>query len=159
MSGRHWSKVQPKSLRHAMELCLDHARAKHNRSVDSVAEMMGEVNKWTFYKWMETGGLPTRFIKPFEMACGINFVTRWLVISDGKLVLEIPTGRVVGVNDIQTLQASAHEAIGALIRFYNEQADAQDTLAAVQTALERMAWHKINVEKFQQPEIPFDEEY
>lgn len=158
MTGRRWSKVQPKSLRNAMELCLDHARIKHNRSVDSVADMMGEVNKWTFYKWLETGGLPARMIKPFELACGIDFVSRWLVASSGKLVLEIPSGRKGGPEDIQALQASAHDAIGALLRFYGGQADADATLAAVQTALEQMAWHKINVEKFQQPEIPFDED-
>lgn len=157
MTGRQWNKVQPKSARDAMQLCLEHARVKHNRSVDTVAEMMGEVNKWTFYKWLETGSLPLRLIKSYEHACGIDFVSRWLVISSGKLVIEIPAGRAVDVNDIQVLQASAHEAIGHLIRFYSGDEGYTATLATVQAALEQLVWHKINVEKFQQPEIPFEE--
>lgn len=158
MSGRHWHKVQPKSLRDATDLCLAYAKAKHNRSVDTVAEMMGEVNKWTFYKWIETGSLPARLIKPFQHACGIDFVSRWFVISDGKMVIDIPVGRKAVPHDIQVLQASAHDAIGRLITFYADHSEYIETLAALQTALEGLAWHKINVEKYQQPEIPFDED-
>jgi len=73
-------------------------------------------------------------------------------------VIAIPKGRNGAPEDIQALQAITHEAIGALIKFYADQADADATLAAVQTALERMAWHKGNVEKYRQPELPFDEE-
>jgi len=48
--------------------------------------------------------------------------------------------------------------IGELIKFYAEQNNLDGTLAAIQTTLERIAWHKGNVEKYQQPELPFDEE-
>lgn len=141
-----------------MDLCLEFARERHNRSVDSVAELMGEVNKWTLYKWMEAGSLPARLIKPFEHACGIDFVSRWLAMSGNKLVIEIPKGRKGTMEDMQALQSTTHDAIGALMKFYDDKADAEATLAAVQTALERMAWHKGNVEKYRQPELPFDED-
>jgi hypothetical protein len=158
MAKRNWKQVQPRDLRDAMDMCLEYAREKHNRSVDSVAELMGEVNKWTLYKWMQNADLPLRKIKPFEHACGIDFVSRWLVVSEGKLVINIPKGRKGEADDIQALQAATHDAIGALMKFYAEQTDAQATLFAIQIALERMAWHRGNVEKFQQPELPFDEE-
>lgn len=158
MSRRNWSKAQPKSLRNAMELCLDYAKLKHNRSIETVAELMGEVNKWTLYKWIEAGSLPLRLLHPFEHACGIDFVSRWLVISRGKLIIDIPIGRKGGPEDIQALQASAHDAIGAVITFYSDRADAATTLAAVQTAMEGFAWHRLNVEKYHQPELPFDED-
>ncbi len=158
MSKRNWKTVQARDLRDAMDLCLDYAKENHNRSVDSVADLMGLPSKWTLYKWVQEASLPSRLIKPFEMACGIDFVSRWLVVSGGKLVITIPKGRKGAAEDIQALQAITHEAIGALIKFYADQADADATLAALQTALERMAWHKGNVEKYRQPELPFDEE-
>jgi hypothetical protein len=158
MTRRNWKRTQPRDLRDATELCLEFARERHNRSVDSVAELMGEVNKWTLYKWMEAGSLPARLIKPFEHACGIDFVSRWLAMSGNKLVIEIPKGRKGTMEDMQALQSATHDAIGALMKFYEDKANAEETLAAVQTALERMAWHKGNVEKYRQPELPFDEE-
>lgn len=155
---RHWKTVQPRDLRNAHELCLEYARDKHNRSVDNVADLMGLTNKWTLYKWMEAGNLPVRMVKPFEHACGIAFVSKWLAMSDNKLVIDIPRGARVSSTDIQTLQAITHDAIGALIKFYNEQCDAESTMAAVQTSLEKMAWHRSNVEKFRQPELPFNDD-
>ena len=50
---RNWKKVQPRDLRDAMDLCTEYARDKHNRSVDQIAELMGEVNKWT--RFIPTG--------------------------------------------------------------------------------------------------------
>lgn len=156
MSRRHWKKVQPRDLRDAMELCTEYARDKHHRSVEQIADLMGEVNKWTLYKWIESGSLPVRKVKPFEHACGIDFVSRWLAMGDNKMVIAIPTGRKVEANDVLALQESTNEAIGALLKFYKAEADEAQTLASLQTALERLAWHKGNVEKYRQPELPFE---
>ncbi len=158
MAKRNWKSVQARDLRDAMDLCLEYAREKHNRSVDTVADLMALTSKWTLYKWVQEASLPARFIKGFEHACGIDFVSRYLVASDNKLVIEIPRGRNVSPHDIQVLQATAHEAIGEFIKFYKDQQNLEETLAAAQTVLERFAWHKGNVEKFQQPELPFNEE-
>lgn len=158
MIKRNWKRVQPYSLRDAMDKCLEYAREHHNRSIDNVADLMGLSSKWTLYKWVQEASLPSRLIKNFEHACGIDFVSRWLAVSGGKLVIDIPHGKLASPEDIHALQEATHDAIGALIRFYHDQADVETTLEAVQTALERLAWHKINVSKAQQPELPFDEE-
>jgi len=158
MSRRNWKTVQPLDLRNAMELCLEYAKAKHNRSVDTIADLMSLASKWTLYKWIQEASMPAKSIKGFEHACGIDYVSRWLVVSSGKLVIEIPKGRKGKADDIQELQLATNEAVGALLKFYTDQSDAEATLAAIQTALERMAWHKGNVEKYRQPELPFDED-
>ena len=158
MSGRNWKRVQPGDLRGAMDLCLEYARAKHNRSVDSVAELMGLASKWTLYKWVQEASLPSRLIKPFEHACGIDYVSRWLVVSGGKLVIEIPKGRNGTPEDVQVLQAATHEANGAVMQFYEGKISAEKALAAIQAALENMAWHKGNIENYRQPMLPFDED-
>jgi hypothetical protein len=158
MAKRNWKRAQPRDLRHAMDLCLDYARERYNRSVDNIADLMGEVNRYTLYKWIEAGSMPVRKVKAFEHACGIDFLSRWLAMSGNKLVIEIPIGKIADPDDIQALQEITHAAIGSLLKFYKEQADSDETLAAVQTALERLAWHRANVEKCRQPELPFDEE-
>lgn len=154
---RNWKRVQANHLNQSMELCLEHARDKHNRSVEGVAALMG-VNHWTLYKWLESGGMPARLIKSFEHVCGIDFVSRWLAMHDNKLVIDIPKGRNGNADDIMALQESSTDAVSALLRFYNNKADIDETLVAVQNALERLAWHKVNVQKYHQPEIPFDED-
>lgn len=158
MSRRNWKNTQPHDLRDAMDLCVDYAREKHNRSVDSIADLMGVPSKHTLYKWIADANMPAIRIKSFEHACGIDFVSRWFVISSGKLVIDVPKGRKGTPEDIQVLQAAAHAAIGELMKFYEQKTDVPAVLVAIQNVLENFAWHKGNVEKFQQPEIPFDEE-
>ena len=78
MTRRNWKRIQPTSLRNALELCKDHAKERHNLSVERVAERMGLTDLWTVYKWIQTGRIPANMIRPYEVACGIDYVTRWL---------------------------------------------------------------------------------
>ncbi|MDO5940617.1 hypothetical protein [Burkholderia cepacia] len=76
MSRRNWKRVRPMSLRHALELCKDYAKERHNLSVERIAERMGLADHWTLYKWFQSGRMPLNLVRPFESACGIDFVTR-----------------------------------------------------------------------------------
>lgn len=157
MKQQNWKAVRPLDLRDAMEWCTKYAKAKHNRSVDTIADLMG-VNKWTLYKWMAEADMPARLIKTFEHACGVNYVSRWLVESNGQMVLDVPTGKKCGTADIQHLQQDYHMAVGLLMKFYEELGEVDETLGALQNALEQTAWHQGNVKKYRQPELPFDED-
>lgn len=153
MSRRNWKRIQPTSLRNALELCKDHARERHNLSVERIAEEMGLTDHWTLYKWFQNGRIPVNLVRPFEKACGINFVTRWQAASAGHLLIEIPTGRKATAADIQILQEVLNAAVGQLLQFHAGKAEAQDTLASIQQAMESLAWHRGNVEKHLQPEL------
>lgn len=96
MKRKNWAAIRPRNLTHAMELCMEHALAKYNRSTEGVCALAGVNSINTFYKYLATGGLPARLIKPFENACGIDYVSRWLVESSGKMVLDIPRGKKCG---------------------------------------------------------------
>ena len=157
MSRRNWNRLQPGSLRDALELCKDYAKEKHNLSVERIAQLSGLTDHWTLYKWIQTGKIPANMIAPFEAACGINYVTRWMAISNGKLLIEIPVGRKADAMEMNQLQLCAHEAIGLLLKFYGGEANADETLGAIQQVMRGLAWHKGNVEKHQQPELLFEE--
>ena len=79
---------------------MEFAREKHNRSVDRIADLMGLANKWVLYKWLESGRMPAILIRPFEAACGIDLVTRYIGHSANKMLIEIPTGRKVTSTDL-----------------------------------------------------------
>lgn len=155
MSKRHWKRVQPSSLSHAMELCIAHAREVHNRSVDQIADLMGLANKWSIYKWVENGNLPARLIRPFEHACGCDFVTRYMAHSAHKLLINIPTGRAPKSTDLSRTYESFSAAMSLLTSFYDGKSDAQETLGALTTMMEDVAWHHGNVDKHLQPELEF----
>lgn len=139
-----------------MELCLEFARAKHNRSIDHIAELMGQANKWTLYKWLENGRLPSVLIRPFEAACGADYVTRYIGHSAHKLLIDIPTGKRASGKDVNTLQASFAEAVALLLNFYDNQKDSEVTLCALYQVMEQLAVHQGQVAKFQQPELDFE---
>lgn len=153
MRGRNWKKVQPTSLRHAMELCKDHAREKRNYSVERIAEVMGQEDHWTLYKWFQSGRMPAVLIPAFEEACGIDFVSRWLATRSGRLVIDIPTGRKQSGADVNELQAVLHHAVGSLMEFYRDKYDVEATLADITRALQSLAWHRGNVAQHNQPQL------
>lgn len=157
MSRRNWKRIQPTSLRHALELCKDFAKERHNLSVERIAESMGLTDHWTVYKWIQSGRIPANMIRPYETACGIDYVTRWLAASSGRLLIDIPTGRKADAADMQALQELLNTAVGQLLQFYGGKAEAGDTLAAIQQAMEGLAWHRGNVQKHAQPELDFEE--
>lgn len=153
MAPRSWKKIQPNSLRHAMELCLEHARVKRNLSVDRIADNMGLASKWTLYKWLENGRMPAILIRPFEHACGIEFMTQYLATSGHKLVIAIPAGRKANSTDVNELQGTFSEAMAHLIRFYQGKSEAEETLGSLTQIMSDIAWHRENVSKTLTPEL------
>lgn len=152
--ARNWKRIQPNSLRDALRLCKDHALAKHNYSVERIADLMG-ITADLLYKWLANGRMPASSIPAYEHICGINFVTRWLAASAGQLVIAAPTGRNASAEDMHALQEVLNAAAGKLLQFYNGKAEADAVLAAIQHGMEGLAWHKGNVEKHLQPEFEF----
>jgi len=155
MNHRAWKRLQPTSLRHAMELCKEHAREQHNLYVERIAERMGITDHWTLYKWFQSGRMPVSLVRPFEETCGIDFITRWMAVSTGRLLIDIPLGRNATAEDIQALQTSLNDAVGHLLHFYAGKSEAVDTFAAIRHAMEGLVWHHGNVEKHLQPELEF----
>ncbi|MCU8103485.1 hypothetical protein L5M38_02815 [Shewanella sp. SM101] len=153
MARRNWKKVTANSLRHSMELCLEHGRERKNLSMDRVADLMGLPNKWQLYKWLENGRMPAQLIRPFEYACGIDLMTSYLAVSAGKLVIDIPAGRNATATEINELQGGFSDSMGLLIRFYAGETNANETIGALTNIMGGLAWHRENVSKSQSPEL------
>ena len=155
MPSRNW-KHPPQSLQQALEACLNHARSKHRLSIERIAADMGLANHWNLYKWVESGRLPAVLIRPLELACRCNYVTRFLAHASHHLVIDIPTGKLPALNDLQTLQIASNEAMGALINFASGKIDAAVVIDTVTEALEHFAYQRENVRHAQQPELELD---
>ena len=157
MKRKYWKDHQTlTSMSRSIELCLEHARFKYNRSIDQVADRMGLANKWTLYKWMESGRLPAILIRPFEVACGVDYVSRYIGHSAHKLLVDIPTGRKATSRDINTLQTSFSDAVSLLLKFYDNQQEVEETLSALYLVMEQLALHQGEVTKFKQPELDLE---
>lgn len=153
----HWKRQQPNSLRHAMELCKAHALTVHHRSVERIADLMGLADHWALYKWMQNGRMPACLIRPYEHACGIDYITRYQAGSAGLLLVEVPAGRTVSQTELVELNSCFASALQLLTDFYSApvKADAEATLAALTTHLQQVAWHQHNVAHFTTPELEF----
>ncbi|TWC74425.1 hypothetical protein FBY10_101115 [Pseudomonas sp. SJZ103] len=156
MNRRRWKNVRPTSLRHALELCKDFAIDAHNKSVQRIADEMGLPDHWALYKWLQTGRMPANLIRPYERVCNCDFVTRWIAASAGRLTIEMPTGRNCTAQDTQVLQELLTTAAGKLLAFYAKNSEADETLAAIQAAMEGLAWHRGNVSQSQHPQLELE---
>lgn len=155
---KNWSKEQPISLRHGSELCIGHARDRLNRSVDQIADLMGEASHFTVYKWLESGRIPAVKIRAFENACGANFVTQYLAHSAGYLLVKVPTGRKAEHRELNELSLFTHEVLALLLKFYDSNEGAEETAGAVTRLMEDLAFQRGNIEKHQQPELMLGDE-
>lgn len=144
---------RPACMQDAVEACVLHAQRTKRMSVDMIADLVGE-SRWTVYKWIQTGNVPSRKIPGFEHACGAHYVTHYLAAAARKVVIDIPTGRLAGASDVHAVQDACTAAIGALIAFGQRKADAQQTLDAITVAIERLAFERENVSRNDQPELP-----
>lgn len=152
MRRRTWNRWQPSSLQEAVEGCLGFALDRHRRSVDQVADLVGE-SKWTVYKWVQTGGIPAKKIAGFQLACGADYVTRYLAASVGCLLIHIPTGRRAAPSDVASLQAACTSAVSALIEFGDGKRSADATHDALTAAMTALAQERAHVERHNQPEL------
>ena len=153
MTRRNWKALQPSSLRHAFELCKDHARERLNKSVEGIAEDMGLADHWVLYKYLQKGSMPANLIRPYELACGIDFVTRYLAASNGRLLVRIATGRKLAHADIVELHEHFAMALKLLTEYYAKPGDPSAALAALTTHMEHVAWHRQNVAQHINPQL------
>lgn len=151
----HWKRKQPTSLRHALELCKDHARERHNLSVERIAERLAMPDHYALYKWMQSGRMPAAVIPAFEHVTGANFVTRYLASSANQLLIPMPTGHQAKADDMQQLQGLLHAAAGAILGFYAGKTDLEQTLADIRNGMEALGWHHANIRLHHTPELAF----
>jgi hypothetical protein len=156
MTKRNWRTVNPRTLREAIELCKDYALEKHRRSVERIAELAGEESQWTVYGWLRDGSIPGKKIHAYQHACGCDFITRWLAHSSGMLLIPMPHGRHVEVDDVHRLQSTLNDAVSALLGFASGQLDDDQVGAQLTAAMEALAWHRENAQRSYQPELELD---
>lgn len=152
---KNWKTVHPISLTHALRLCKDHAIERKRLSVERIADLMG-VTHDSLYKWLSTGRMPAVLIPAYEHACGIQFVTRWLAVSNGKLMIDMPTGRPANDDDIQRLHLNFSQAVSQLINFYNGTETQENTLSSLQVILEDLVGHRENVHQYNNPQLALE---
>ena len=158
MTRRNSLRGNPISVRHAMELCVNHAKTKRNLNVDRIVDLMGETSTSTVYKWLESGRMPVVKLRAFEHVCGADYVTRYLAHSNNKLLVDIPTGRGAEHRELHELSMTAHQVIGMLMGFYDGQQSTDETVGALTSLIEDLAHQRGNVAKHQQPELQLGSE-
>lgn len=156
MTRRNWKRVRPVSMIEALRLCKEYAAERHNLSIERIADRMGATHD-SLYKWLATGRLPAILIPAYEHACGCHFVSEWLAISAGKLVIPMPAGRTGSTADMVELNTGFASALQLLTNFYADpaKADTSATLAALTSHLQQVAYHQANVQQHATPELDF----
>ena len=157
--ARHWKRIRPNSITHAMELCIEYKRAHARQfSMERLADALGQNTTSVVYKWMSTGRLPSVLIRAFENYCGIDYISQYLALSGHKLLIDIPSGRKASNKELNEFALASNETTGLLMKFYVGESTADETLAAMTSLMSSLAWHQKNIEKNDQPEFNFESE-
>ncbi|MDP2607981.1 MULTISPECIES: hypothetical protein [unclassified Oceanobacter] len=153
MAKRNWKREQPRSLKHAMELCVDHAKSVKNLSVERIADLIGITSQYTLYKWLDEARMPALMIRPFEHACGVSFVTQYLAASDYQLLVPMPKAKAAKDTDLMALQQSFSQAVTVLAAFYMGNESGESASAELARHMAEVASHRVRVERMGSPEL------
>lgn len=154
--SKRFSVAPATSLRIAFEHDKRTALIEHRRGIERIAELMNNVKPATLYDWIDEIRMPVHALPAWEHATGGSSVMRYLVSQGNRLVIDIPRGRALVAGDVQDLQRSTHEAIGALLGFSEGRTSADEAMAALLHAMGAMAWHRENVRRSSQPELDLE---
>lgn len=153
-----WKRAQPRSLQQAMRMCIEHARVAKRRKMPELAELIGK-SEASLYKWTAEATLPSNLIRPFEHACGCDYITRYLGSSDGRMVIDIPRGRKCDAGEVAELNGLFARCVSALSAFFDGKESIENTSDAIDDSMRALAWHQQNVSKHLEPELAlFDKE-
>lgn len=147
----------PTSFIDALRMCKDHARRKHNLSVERIADEMG-LTASRLYQHLENGDMPFNRVRSFQRACRCNYVTRYMAYGDNCMLIPIPSGKGINDESMIDLNKTFSNALHLLSEFYASSKDPEAALAALTNHMETAAWHRGNIEKHTQPELSFDGE-
>ncbi|WP_028294260.1 hypothetical protein [Oceanobacter kriegii] len=153
MAKRNWKRQQPRSLKHGMELCVEHAKQVKSLSVERIADLMGLPNHYTLYKWLEEARMPALMIRPFEHACGQSFVTQYLAASSHQLLVPMPNSKPAKSEDLMALHGSFSAAVAVLAAFYQGDEEGEAAMAELTRLMGDVASHHTRVERMCAPEL------
>lgn len=156
MRKRNWKKERATSLVHSFELAGDYALEVLRRPPKQMAELM-DTSLPTYYRWISEGAMPASKIRQFEHLCGCHFVSDYLALAAGRMVVEMPVGKRATESDIAALQSGTAQAIHLVIEFYAGRAALDETTSAMDDALRGLSFHRANVTKLAEPELDFGE--
>jgi len=148
---------KPISLADAVDLDEEHALNARRRPRKAMEELM-DTSRSEYGRWINDLELPLGKLLQWSEFCGSTHVIEYLALASGKLVIDIPTGRKVAAADIHQLQSVLNDAVGQIIKFASGQEDAATALSAIHAGMAGLAWHKVNIEKHQQPELELGEQ-
>ena len=137
-------------------MCKDYAKAKHNLSVERIADEMG-LTAVRLYQHLENGDMPFNRVRSYQRACHCNFVTLYMAHGDDCMLIKIPTGKKVTDEQMLNINATFHKALTHLTDFYKQAENPELALAALTEHMATTAWHRMNVEKTLQPEFDFED--
>jgi len=151
----NWKKAKARNLEEAFRFCKDYAEFNKNLNIERLAELMG-VGDETLRKWVRYAQMPTNKIPSFEHACGCNYVTEYLALRTGKMIIDIPTGRKLKSTDVLQTQRMFNKAMELLIDFAAGEASVEETSAALNASICDLAYHNENIKKQHSPELDFE---
>lgn len=156
MASLYKNKI-PSNFSEALRMCKDHAKAKHQLSVERIADEMG-LSAVRLYQMLETGDMPIKKVKSFQRVCRCNYVTMYLAHGDDCMLVKMPKGKHMSDEQMLAFNATYSKALTELTEFYTNGQNPDGVIASLTQHMAATAWHRANVEKSAQPELDFESE-
>lgn len=152
MSRKNWNQLIARSLTESLQLCKESAIANKQMSVPRIADRLG-CSPDMLYKHLGAASMPAYMLIPFMEACHRIYPLQYMAHSLNYLLVPMPRGRKAEHKALVQLNMFCTEVMGKLLALESGECTQQDVVDHLTLLMENLAYHRLEVQKLDQPEL------
>lgn len=152
MKRRNWNQLIPRSLTESLQLSKEFACATKQMSVPRIADRLG-CSPDMLYKHLGAASMPAYMLIPFMEACHRIYPLQYMAHSLNYLLVPMPRGRKAEHKTLIALSQFCNAVMGQMLALESGECRAQDVTDQLTLLMENLAYHRMEAQKHDQPEL------
>jgi len=152
MSRKNWNQLVPRSLTESLQLCKEFAMANKQMSVPRIADRIG-TSPDMLYKHLGGATMPAYMLIPYMEACNRAYPLHYMAHSLNYLLVPMPRGRKAAHKTLIQLSQFCNAVMGQLLALESGECQPQDVTDQLTLLMENLAYHRLEAQKYDQPEL------
>ncbi|MFN4056389.1 MAG: hypothetical protein ACK4GU_16135 [Alishewanella aestuarii] len=152
MSRKNWNQLVARSLTESLQLCKEFAIANKQMSVPRIADRIG-TSPDMLYKHLGAASMPAYMMIPYMESTHRIYPLQYMAHSLNHLLVPMPRGRKAEHKTLIALSQFCNAVMGQMLALQSGECRAQDVTDQLTLLMENLAYHRMEAQKHDQPEL------
>lgn len=152
MSRKNWNQLVARSLTESLQLCKEFAIANKQMSVPRIADRIG-TSPDMLYKHLGGATMPAFMLIPYMEATHRIYPLQYMAHSLNHLLAPMPRGRKAEHKTLIALSQFCNAVMGQMLALQSGECQPQNVTDQLTLLMENLAYHRLESQKHDQPEL------